>query len=339
MYKGKTDLFKNSVIGALKAISEPSDHTIVTETHGKNQDVDTVDQRINLESLAISINILADVILTGLKVDTVDSAAESQFQGFPPEIAAIIIDILHAQNDKATIICLGLACRSYWYYLKSKPKSYYRFSIIENQLALRKQMIGLIGSWLGPNYRRPGCDSEHIETLFLSRTMYGDIPGEKEQALEERWRDYKTLVIHENKLNWHQVPSPFGMTAEEWFPLAARKLKKNILGWVGFWLPMEAALYRKYRTSCLCQWLLSNGDGAAWRKHKFQNMDVELALLLSFPDEGQEFSSNYQKPKHDIKIKTSYYIKQAKIAAKNEAKLKDYIETKGSGTHFLHHLP
>ncbi|CAD6446855.1 b5e0a99f-4239-457d-960c-f92f41e5017e [Sclerotinia trifoliorum] len=234
--------------------------------------------------------------------DDATSKKTSKFEGFPLDIVNIILDILYEDQDKATIICLSLTCRSYWNYIQGKPYTYFRFHKTEDQLALQNYLAAFIETWMGPAYRRLGPHSRYIQTPFLSRAVYGNFPGTEEKALDDQWKDYKTLVIREENQEIHFVPRPLGLSADEWFPLAARELKKHILR--GEARNDKAEVYSAYRASSLCRWLMFNGgdkwllysrDRVAYGKSSQFSLNPLIAMLMAFPDYGKSWPTKSKK--------------------------------------------
>ncbi|KAJ8060817.1 hypothetical protein OCU04_009901 [Sclerotinia nivalis] len=290
---------------AAKRVSETPSLTICPRTQSQNRD--TFDEHTKFPLLTNS--------------DDAISEQKSDFESFPLDIVNVILDILYDDHDKATVICLGLTCRSYWNYVQGKPWTYFRFHKTEDQLVLREYLAAFIETWIGPNYRRLGPDSRHIQTPFLSRAVYGNFPGAKEKTLDDRWKDYKALVIREEDEDIHFVPKPLGLSAEQWFPLAARELKKHILRW-GVPNDKKAAVYRKYRASCLCRWLMFNGgdkwllsnrDHVAYGKYFQFSLNPLLAVLMAFPDDGKSWP---MKSKKSIKKIQGENAKKKKKASK-----------------------
>ncbi|TGO45026.1 hypothetical protein BCON_0432g00050 [Botryotinia convoluta] len=227
--------------------------------------------------------------------NTVAPTKKSEFKGFPLDIINILFDILYEEDEKTTIICLALTCRSHWNFFQGKPWKRFQFGTLEDGSFYDRSFIDLIETWIGPGYRRIGINSQHIETLFLSRAVYGDCSGVEEKTLDDRWKDYKTLASRDDGTYRliHHVPKPFGVSADKWFPLAARQLKNEFLSW-GPSNIRNPLLYRCFRRSHLCQWLLSKG-GEKWllldrmyRKTESSNGGL-FAVLMRFPDEGQSW--------------------------------------------------
>ncbi|KAM0131371.1 hypothetical protein ACHAPC_009951 [Botrytis cinerea] len=220
---------------------------------------------------------------------------KNEFKGFPLDIINIIFDMLYEEDEPTTIICLALTCRNYWDFFQGKPWKKFSFGTLEDGSFYERSFIELTESWIGPAYRRIGPDSRHIETPFLSRAVYGDQPGKEEKTLDDRWKDYKTLTSRDEeagRLTRH-VPKPFGVSADKWYPLAARQLRDEMSS------PKttncrSAAFHKSFRHSSLCQWLLSNG-GEKWllldrMYKKTDNCDGGcIAALMCFPDEGQSW--------------------------------------------------
>ncbi|KAF7863006.1 hypothetical protein EAF04_007089 [Stromatinia cepivora] len=294
-----------SVTRAAKRVSEKANLTICPRIESQNQD--TFDEHTKSPLLTNSNDAI--------------SKKESGFGGFPLDIVNVILDILYDDHDKATVICLGLTCRSYWNYVQGKPWTYFRFHKTEDQLVLRQYLAAFIESWIGPSYRRLGPDSQHIQTPFLSRAVYGNFPGAKEKALDDRWKDYKALAIREEDQEIHFVPKPLCLSAEQWFPLAAREFKKHILRWVAR-NDKKAEVYRKYRASCLCRWLMFNGgdkwllssrDHVAYGKPSQFSLNPLLAVLVAFPDDGKSWP---MKSKESMKKSQGENAKKNKKASK-----------------------
>ncbi|KAF7957107.1 hypothetical protein EAE96_004427 [Botrytis aclada] len=227
---------------------------------------------------------------------------KSEFKGFPLDVINILFDILYDEDERTTIICLALTCRSCWNFFQGKPWKGFKFGTMEDGSFYERCFIELIESWIGPGYRRIGPDSRYIETPFLSRAVYGDHPGVEEKILNDRWKDYKMLDTREDpyRATYH-VPKPFGVSADTWFPLAARQLKKEVLSWETL-NDTRAKLAAAFHSSSLYRWLLSNGGQAwllanrAYKKSKICNTP-SMAVLLYFPDEGQSWPTEPKRPK------------------------------------------
>ncbi|APA14456.1 hypothetical protein sscle_13g092260 [Sclerotinia sclerotiorum 1980 UF-70] len=275
-----------SVTRAFKRVAETASPIICPGTEGQNQD--TFNEHTKSPLLTNS--------------NDATSKNQSKFQGFPLDIVNIILDILQEDHDKATIICLGLTCRTYWNYIQGKPYTYFQFDKTEDQIALREYLAAFIETWTGPNYRRLGLHSRYIQTPFLSRAVYGNLPGTEEKALDDRWKDYKSLVIHEEDQEIHFTPKPLGLNAEQWYPLAARELKKHILR--GEARNDKTEIYSAYRASSLCRWLVFNGgdkwllysrDHVAYGKSSQFSLNPLIAMLMAFPDDGKSWTMKSKK--------------------------------------------
>ncbi|TGO82793.1 hypothetical protein BPOR_0758g00050 [Botrytis porri] len=235
--------------------------------------------------------------------NTVPPTKKSEFEGFPLDIINIFYDTLLERDELTAIICLALICRTCWSLFQGKPwKKYVKFGN-ENGCFYEPCFIKLIESWIGPGYRRIGPDSRDIETYFLSRAVYGDFPGAEEKNLKGRWQDYRALYLRDEE-TYHLtylVPKPFGVSADNWFPLAARQLKNEVLSWDS-WTRTRARLAASYRLSNLYRWLLANG-GREWllSNRTFQKTEIcnnnSMAVLIHFPDEGQSWRMEPKRSK------------------------------------------
>ncbi|TGO17111.1 hypothetical protein BPAE_0448g00020 [Botrytis paeoniae] len=192
--------------------------------------------------------------------NTVAQTKKSEFKEFPLDIINILFDILYEQDERTTIICLALTCRNCWNFFQAKPWEGFKFGTLEDGSFYERCFIELLETWIGPGYRRIGPDSRCIETPFLSRAVYGDHPGAEEKNLSDRWQDYRMLNIQDEKTYRliRLVPKPFGVSADKWFPLAARQFKNEVMS-CDSWIGMRAKLTASYRHSNLYRWLPSNG--------------------------------------------------------------------------------
>ncbi|TGO33684.1 hypothetical protein BHYA_0232g00110 [Botrytis hyacinthi] len=248
----------------------------------KKQIQDTVSKSLGTESIAITNNVVP--------------TKKSEFKGFPLDIINMLFDTLLERDELSTIICLALTCRTCWSFFQGKPwQRFVKFGTGEGCTFYEPYFIGLVETWIGPGFRRVGRESRYIQTPFLSRAVYGDFPGSKEKNLDDRWKDYQTLTSREDVTHRliHHVPKPFSVSADEWFPLAAQQLRIQFLTW-GPSATGNHSLYRCFRRSRLCQWLLSS-SGDEWsllnRKHRKtkRSNHALLAALLYLPDEAQSW--------------------------------------------------
>ncbi|KAF7901500.1 hypothetical protein EAF00_003721 [Botryotinia globosa] len=221
---------------------------------------------------------------------------KSEFKGFPLDIINMLFDTLLERDELSTIICLALTCRTCWSLFQGKPwQRFVKFGKGEGCTFYEPCFIGLVETWIGPSFRRVGRDSRYIETPFLSRAVYGDLPGSMEIFLNARWKDYQTLTSREDVTHRliHHVPKPFSVSADEWFPLAAQQFRIQFLTWEPSAIKNNS-LYKRFRQSRLCHWLLSSSEekwlvlNRKYGKTKPSHYAL-MAALLYFPDEAQSW--------------------------------------------------
>ncbi|KAI9639920.1 hypothetical protein NHQ30_011696 [Ciborinia camelliae] len=147
----------------------------------------------------------------------------------PVEVLFQVIEELVHNNDYCTSTALALTGRAYWSFFKKLhpdaillttqiPASTYSCDDLQPcTLAM------VLQPWFGSQYRY----SERL-SQYLSRSIYGDLKGEKERALVRRTKDFHGILSWQGDTAGEKIlPNPFGM-GEDWYIAAVRQFVTHV---------------------------------------------------------------------------------------------------------------